>query len=87
VITPHGVAMSPDGSFVVSWAASLDFTVSVRRFAADGTPLSDQVVVALFAAPSPAARVAVQGCGGNHVVTWTEQSETFSGFQTLFVAP
>lgn len=88
------VAVADDGSFVVAWAAytsSPQFSGSIlaRRFAADGTPLSGDILVTSllpYAGMAPDVAVASDG-SGNFGVAWVQQ-ESWGGtpMMRLFTA-
>jgi Ca2+-binding RTX toxin-like protein len=66
------VAPMSDGGFCVAWTAQLieDVSVFVRRFAPDGTPLSDAVEVTSWASDGWRIASLTQTADGDLVVTW-----------------
>jgi hypothetical protein len=64
------VAMDDAGRFVIAWEDVSGTTVFVRRYAADGTPLSGEVVLER-AVPVPTGRPAIAAnAAGEFVVAW-----------------
>jgi hypothetical protein len=60
-----GLAMNPQGDFVVTWVsenpAGGTYSAHARRFAADGTPVTDEILIAEQAEYAPQAAVLADG--------------------------
>ncbi|AXQ30869.1 hypothetical protein D0B54_20240 [Solimonas sp. K1W22B-7] len=76
-----GVAMDPQGNFIVLWAdrripggfSSLDTrTVQVQRYSADGSPKGGPVTVEASSFPTVRNPTATMDAAGNFVVAWVQ---------------
>ena len=74
------VAVAQDGSFVVTWVSQNQDTatstgVYARRYAADGTALSAEILVNQTTANDQREAAVAIDANGNFVVTWTSQNQ------------
>lgn len=72
------VATDADGNFVVVWQRQLDvddWSISARRFAADGTPLDDEFIVNTYTTGEHYYPHVAMDADGNFIVTWTSDSQ------------
>jgi len=75
------VARDSSGNFVVLWSPTDGSPTSFRRFAADGTPLTD--VIPLSSINSTIVQLAMDDAG-DFVVTWAERGTAPSFVTTVF---
>jgi hypothetical protein len=81
----RSVAIDPAGNFVVAWTTytSSDGNagdVVVRRFAADGTPLSGEIAVNTTTVDQQRAPSVASDALGNFVVCWSSLNQDGSGY-------
>ena len=79
------IAMDASGQFVIAWMTfdqdGSQWNIVSRRFAADGRPLSGEVLVNELRAGQQVDPSVAVWPGGQYLVTWSSQAEDGSGWQ------
>jgi hypothetical protein len=73
--TASSLAMTPSGGFVITWVSRTlnqpGFTAHARRFAADGSPIGAEILIASEAVANPTALEVAADAAGNFTVLWS----------------
>ncbi|MEL7361922.1 MAG: T9SS type A sorting domain-containing protein [Bacteroidota bacterium] len=78
----YSVGVDAAGGFVIAWQGNVDESqnVYVRRYGADGTPLSEEVQVNTVSAADPVRASLGVAPGGDFVVAWQSEGQDGDGF-------